>query len=106
MDQTPALSPAATATIAGGRGTPAPGATADPSAALKAAQDFESFFLSQSFETMFSGIGTDGLFGGGNGESIYRSLLIQEYSKIAAKSGGMGIADAVQREILRTQEMK
>ncbi len=105
MDQAPALAPAAAATI-GGSGAPAPGATANSAAAQKAAQDFESFFLSQSFETMFSGIGTDGLFGGGNGESIYRSLLIQEYSKIAAKSGGVGVADAVQREILRAQEVK
>ena len=105
MDQAPALAPAAAATI-GGSGASAPGATADPAAALKAAQDFESFFLSQSFETMFSGIGTDGLFGGGNGESIYRSLLIQQYSKIAAKSGGVGIAAAVQREILSAQEVK
>ena len=105
MDQAPALSPAAAATI-GATGASAPGATANGAAAQKAAQDFESFFLSQTFETMFSGIGSDTLFGGGNGESIYRSLLIQEYSKIAAKSGGVGIADAVQREILRTQEVK
>ncbi len=106
MDQTPALSPTAAATIAGGSGASTPRTTADPSAALKAAQDFESFFLSQSFETMFSGISTDGLFGGGDGESIYRSLLIQEYSKLAAKNGGVGIAAAVQREILHSQEVK
>jgi peptidoglycan hydrolase FlgJ len=104
MDQTPALSPAAAATIGGSASRPA--ATYDPVAAQKAAQNFESFFLSQTFETMFSGIGTDSLFGGGEGETIYRSLLLQEYSKIAAKSGGIGIADAVQREILQTQGMK
>jgi len=104
MDQTPALSPAASATIGGG--APATGATANGAAAQKAAQDFESFFLSQTFEQMFSGIGSDTLFGGGNGESIYRSLLIQEYSKIAAKNGGVGIAGAVQREILQSQEVK
>jgi peptidoglycan hydrolase FlgJ len=80
--------------------------TADPAAAQKAGQDFESFFLSQAFESMFSGVGADPIFGGGNGETIYRSLLIQEYSKVAAKSGGTGIADAVQREILRAQETK
>jgi len=46
------------------------------------------------------------MFGGGNGEAVYRSLLLQEYSKVAAKSGGVGIADAVQREMLRAQETK
>jgi hypothetical protein len=32
--------------------------------------------------------------------------MIQEYGKIAARTGGMGIADQVQREILRMQEAK
>lgn len=73
-------------------------------AAHKAGQDFESFFLSQVFENMFSGIGTDAMFGGGDGEQVYRSLLLQEYSKVAAKSGGIGIAASVEREILQMQE--
>ena len=85
---------------------PQPATTTDPAAAHKTAQDFESFFLSQTFEHMFSGVGTDSLFGGGNAETVYRSLLLQEYSKVAAKAGGVGIADAVQREILRAQETK
>jgi Rod binding domain-containing protein len=53
---------------------------------------------------MFSGVDADKMFGGGTGENVYRSLLLQEYSKVAAKSGSTGIADAVQREILRLQE--
>ena len=76
----------------------------DADAAMKAGQDFEAFFLSQAFENMFAGIDTDPLFGGGNGESVYRSLLLQEYSKVAAKSGVTGIGDEVTREILRMQE--
>jgi Rod binding domain-containing protein len=74
--------------------------------AHKTGEDFEAFFLSQVFETMFAGVGDDKMFGGGTGESVYRSLLLQEYSKVAAKGGGTGIADAVQREILRLQEAK
>lgn len=79
---------------------------ADVASAHAAAQDFEAFFLSQTFENMFAGVGTDQMFGGGNGETVYRSLLLQEYSKVAAKAGGIGIADAVQREMLRAQESK
>jgi Rod binding domain-containing protein len=73
-------------------------------AARKAGEDFEAFFLSQSFENMFAGLDTDPLFGGGNAEGVYRSMLMQEYSKVAAKSGTLGIGDAVTREILKLQE--
>lgn len=81
-----------------------PQAAADPAAARKAGENFEAFFLSQVFENMFSGVDADPMFGGGNGETVYRSLLLQQYSKVAARSGGVGIADAVQREILQLQE--
>jgi Rod binding domain-containing protein len=97
---TPALSPAAGASLA------AAPARANSTTANEAAKNFESFFLSQSFETMFEGTGTDNLFGGGEGENMFRSVLIQQYAKVAASNGGIGIADAVQREILRTQEVK
>jgi Rod binding domain-containing protein len=101
MDTTLPLTPATAAPVDGNasRG-------ADPATAHKTAQDFEALFLSQVFENMFQGIGSDSLFGGGSGETIYRSLLLQQYSKVAAKSGGVGIADAVQREMLRAQEAK
>ena len=101
MDATgPALPPAAASAIDGA--APA----VDPAKAHKTAQDFEAFFLSQVFENMFANVGTDNLFGGGNGETVYRSLLLQQYAKVAAKAGGVGIADAVQREILHAQEAK
>ncbi len=70
----------------------------------QAAQDFEAFFLSQMFGYMFAGIETNSLFGGGHGETIYRSLLIEEYGKAVASSGGIGVADAVAREMLNLQE--
>ena len=90
-------------------GTIAPSApsvpsNADVAAAKKAGEEFEAFFLSQAFENMFAGIGTDPLFGGGHGESVYRSLLLQQYSKVAAKSDSIGIGAEVTREILRMQE--
>ena len=81
-----------------------PAGTNDPAAARKTAEDFEAFYLAQAMDSMFAGINSDALFGGGSSESVYRSLLLQEYAKVAAKNGGIGIADAVQREILRMQE--
>jgi flagellar protein FlgJ len=97
MDMVAALAPTPTAA--------APSA-AQSAAARKAAENFEAFFLQQSFESMFKGLGTDTLFGGGAGEKIYQTLLLQQYSKLAARSSGIGVAAAVEREILRAQEMK
>jgi hypothetical protein len=53
---------------------------------------------------MFSGVDADPMFGGGSGESIYRSMMIQQYSKVAAHTHATGIGDEVTREILRLQE--
>ena len=71
----------------------------------RAAEEFEAVFISQMLAPMFEGLETDELFGGGPGEDIYRSILVEEYGKAIARSGGIGIADAVQREILRLQEV-
>ena len=69
-----------------------------------AAQDFEAFFLSQMVSYMMAGVATDPVFGGGPGETMFRSMLSQEYGKTLAQNGGVGIADSVMREILHIQE--
>jgi Rod binding domain-containing protein len=79
--------------------------TASPEAARKTAQSFEAYFLSQFVDRMFQGIPKDSLSGSGNGEEIFRTLLSQEYGKAMAAHGGVGIADQVYREILKTQEV-
>ena len=76
----------------------------DPAAARRAAEDFEAVFISQMLAPMFEGMSDDDTFGGGPGEDIYRSMMVEEYGKSIAKAGGFGLADAVQREILRLQE--
>jgi Rod binding domain-containing protein len=83
---------------------PVVSATGSADQVRKTAEDFEAFFLSQMFEHMFSGIEPDALFGGGQGEAVFRSMLFQEYGKAVAKQGGIGVADMVQREMLRLQE--
>lgn len=70
------------------------------------AEDFEAVFLSQMLKPMFEGIKSDEMFGGGNGEDMWKSQLVNEYGKTIAKSGGIGIADAVLGEMLRMQEMQ
>jgi Rod binding domain-containing protein len=72
----------------------------------QAAEEFEAVFLSQMLESMFKGIKTDGPFGGGQAEEMMRSFMLQEYGKVMAASGGVGIAEAVKRELLHAQEGK
>jgi len=76
----------------------------DPAAIHKVAQQFESVFISQFMGEMFSGLSTDGPFGGGQGEEMFRSIMMDEYGKQIASQGGFGLAAAVQRELLKTQE--
>lgn len=83
-----------------------PRQTADEAAAREAAEEFEAVFLAQMMAHMFEGISTDGLFSGGQAEQVYRSILVNEYGRIAAKSGGLGIADQVMSEILKIQEVQ
>jgi Rod binding domain-containing protein len=83
---------------------PKPTNATDVSTQGKAAEEFESFFVTQMLEHMFKGIETDGYFGGGYGEGVYRSMMLQEYGRVLSKSGGIGIADMVNRELMKLQE--
>lgn len=68
------------------------------------AEDFEAFFVTMMMESMMSGIETNGPFGGGHGEKVFRSVLVQEYGKEAARRSEFGIADAVREQLLKMQE--
>lgn len=68
------------------------------------AEDFESVFLSQMLQPMFETVPTDSFMGGGNAEKIYRGMMVEEMGKAITKSGGIGIADTVYRELLKLQE--
>jgi len=70
----------------------------------KTAEDFEAVFLSQMLQPMFSTVPTDSLMDGGQAESIYRGMMVEEMGKSIAKGGGIGIADSVYREMIKMQE--
>lgn len=70
------------------------------------AQQFERMFISEMLGPMFAGIETDGPFGGGNAEASFRPMLIDQYADAIAKGGGVGIADAVMKEILKMQGLE
>ena len=76
----------------------------DTNKAKESAESFEAFFLTRMMESMFEGVSTDGVFGGGHAEKIYRSLLLDEYGKEMAKIGSVGVKDYVMQAILQMQE--
>ncbi len=53
---------------------------------------------------MFSGIQPDSEFGGGQGEEMFRSLMIDQYGKQLEARGGFGLAASVKSQLLKHQE--
>lgn len=81
-----------------------PAARPQDSAMMKTAREFEGMFLSQMLSHMFSGVETDSMFGGGHGEDMFRGMIVDEYGKMMARTGGIGMADDIQKAMLRMQE--
>lgn len=71
----------------------------------KNAEEFEAQFLSQMMSHMFKGLAPDGIMGGGNAESIWRDFYVEEVAKGVARQGGIGVADVIERQLLRLQEV-
>lgn len=69
-----------------------------------ASKEFESVFLSQMMSHMFEGVGTDPMFGGGAGEDMFKTVLVQEYGKQMAKTQSIGISDQLQKMMLQMQQ--
>jgi Rod binding domain-containing protein len=71
--------------------------------AASAAQNFESMFLSNMFQQMFTNIDGDGPFGGSGALKIWRSFMTEQYAKSFAKAGGIGLAPKVYEQLLKMQ---
>lgn len=70
----------------------------------QAAKEFESVFLAQMLEHMFSDLEMGALADDHEGEEVYRSWMVKEYARVIADAGGIGVADHVKRELLKLQE--
>ena len=70
------------------------------------AKSFEASFLSIMFQQMFEGLDTSAPFGGGQGETMFRSFMTDAFAKQMAQGGGIGLADAVQKEMLKMQGLE
>ena len=74
-----------------------PAAVADPArdaAARKAAQGFEASFLAEMLQ--YTGLNAQpDDFSGGAGEAAFGNLLTEEYAKLLAAHGGIGLAERI-----------
>ncbi len=72
----------------------APAAQSDDAEAHKAAQAFEAAFLSEMLK--YTGLNAKPeSFGGGAGEEAFASLLTDEYAKLLAERGGIGLSEQI-----------
>ena len=72
----------------------------------KSAHEFEASVLGQLMGFMTQNVEVDPTFGGGHGEEMFRDMMNAEYGKMMNKSGRTGIADQVERQLLRAQGLK
>lgn len=72
----------------------------------EAAREFEAVFISQMIKPMFEGIETDNMFGGGKGEEVFRSMMIEEYGKEIAKRDITGLQTQVMSKLIELQEQQ
>ena len=95
-----------TTSVASVHGAAAAAKGAVPPEVKRAAEEFESVFLSQILGQMGASFGVPSIGGGegDGGENPFASMLRDEYAKVIGRSGGIGVADAVMRELLRAQE--
>jgi flagellar protein FlgJ len=73
----------------------------NPAQVKKVAQEFEAMFVGMMLKSMRETVGKDKITGGGHGEETFRSLLDQEYATQATKSGGVGLARMLEKELSR-----
>ncbi len=86
--------------------SPAKFASKDQKKIETAAREFEAVFISEMMKPMYEGLETDGMFGGGQAEKIFRSVMLQEYGKIMSQTGRVGIAPHIQEEMIKLQEQQ
>lgn len=70
-----------------------------PEAIREAARTFESLFLNEIMKNMRKSLPQDGLLSKGFANNVFNSMLDQEYSQIASKSGQLGLADIIARQL-------
>jgi len=91
--------------VAAGKGFQAAldSAQADSVKLKKACEGFESYFLQIMFREMRKpSLHVGELFEKSNAEKIFEDMLFEEYSKISASRGGIGLADMLYKQLTKS----
>ncbi|MFO1048645.1 MAG: rod-binding protein [Geminicoccaceae bacterium] len=70
----------------------------------RAAAEFEAVLVGQMLAGMTAGLSSDGPLGGA--DDPFGSMLRDEYGRLISRKGGIGVADAVLRQLMRAQEVR
>ncbi len=65
----------------------------------QAAQEYESVMIKQVLSQVYESIPVNSVAGGGDGERIFRDLLLSEYSKEISKTGAIGISKSLIKDL-------
>ncbi|TVR98376.1 MAG: hypothetical protein EA406_07035 [Rhodospirillales bacterium] len=83
---------------------PTAGTSRSPDRLREVATELEAVFIGQMLQPMFTNTQAESPFGGGLAEEMWQSMLAAEFGKAIAGGGGIGLADAVVRQLLSVQE--
>jgi len=69
------------------------------------AEEFKASFLGKMLKPMFEDLKTDGMFGGGHGEEMFRGMLVEEYAQEMAEKTDFGLTSEIKSELMKAQEV-
>lgn len=69
----------------------------------RVAREFEGVFAGQVAKIMMESVEMDGDFTGGSGESMFRGIMAEQIGNQIAQGRGLGLASAVEAQIIRMQ---
>ncbi len=78
----------------------------NPAQIMKSAQDFEAVFATEMLSPMFEGLEVDPTFGGGHGEEMFRTMMLDQYGKQMAQNDSLGMVHQIAGTLLKIQEGK
>ena len=73
--------------------------TSDNKKLRDAANDFEAIFVQQMLKTMRETSLKSNFIPESEGEKYFRSMLDEHYSKLAAKSGSLGLGEMIYKQL-------
>ena len=81
-----------------------PGSKLSAAQMMNSARDFEAVFATQMMTPMFDGLEVNPMFGGGKGEEMFRTVLLDEYGKQMGQNDSLHMADQLASAMLKVQE--